>query len=441
MIKAVTTILGLILLLNTAISLRAQTNPAETAEIEAVRRQEAIQLLHMKLLDAQALHKAGRFVEGAKAYEDAWALFPRVGLAGGDVELDKKAVVAGLVDVRLKLAEDARRSGNFMEADAQVRRALKVDPQNAIALNFKLQNDRAIAQTRGNVPSAEVMARVPEVQNEKIQTGTLVQDGKVLYEMGKLDDADLKLRLALQQDPTSTGAKYYLELIKEQRYALESRKRDLSARDALVEVEKAWNPVVKRDQLPFPNPALRNPQVHTSPQRQVMMDKLNTIQLNEVGYDGLPLVEVLKDLRDQSTNRDKDKNGLNFMIDSHSDAGSGLAAVPQDPNAPAITVEATIPNVDISQAIVKIVPPLRNLRLVDVLEAVVSASDQPIRYELRDYAVVFAPKAASPVQLHYRTFKVDPNTFMQGLESIVALSLGSSIGQSGGGGGGGGGAE
>ena len=438
MIRAVVTSLGIILLCNTA-TILAQPTAAEVAEEEAVRRQEAIKLLHIKLVEGQQFQKQGRIIEATKSYEDAWALFPRVGLAGPNVEAEKKAVVDGLVTVHLQLAEQARRRGDLTEADAQVKSALRADPQNPAALAFKLQNDKQLIASRGAVPSAETVARVPEIQNEKVTAGTLAQDGKMLFEMGHIDEAEAKLKQALNIDPENRAAVYYLNLIRDQRFDRELKAKEIVSRDAIVEVEKSWTPSHKRDQLPFPNPYSGTNLVHTSPQRQEIISKLNTIRMNEVGYDRLPLVEVLKQLTDESIKRDPDKLGLNFMVNPHSDA---LApAVPTDPNAPPVVVEQTTPAIDISTIVVNLTPPLRNLRLADVLEAVVTAADQPIRYEIRDYAIVFGPRAAETTPLYTRRFKVDPNTFLQGLESVSTLGLGDTIGSGNGGRGGGGGSQ
>src|SRR5687767_1888523 len=113
MIRAVATSLGLILLFNTASLLAQSLAPEVAAEEEAVRREEAIRLLHMKLGEAQTLQKQGRIAEASRTYSEAYNLFPRVGLAGRDVEAVKRAVVQGLVTVHLQLAEQARRAGDL----------------------------------------------------------------------------------------------------------------------------------------------------------------------------------------------------------------------------------------------------------------------------------------------------------------------------------------
>ena len=47
----------------------------------------------------------------------------------------------------------------------------------------------------------------------KATAGGLVQDGKLLYEMGKRGEAEAKLKAALALDPENGVAKYYLGLV------------------------------------------------------------------------------------------------------------------------------------------------------------------------------------------------------------------------------------
>ncbi len=65
----------------------------------------------------------------------------------------------------------------------------------------------------------------------------LVQDGKLLYEMGKLNEAEAKLVQASDQEPINQTAAYYLNLVEQA-----MRQREAVAKSKLVEVEKAWNP-------------------------------------------------------------------------------------------------------------------------------------------------------------------------------------------------------
>ncbi len=62
----------------------------------------------------------------------------------------------------------------------------------------------------------------------KSKAGSLVQDGKLLYEMGKFDDAEAKLNAALVLNPDNQAAHYYLALIEQSRQARTSGGRKLT---------------------------------------------------------------------------------------------------------------------------------------------------------------------------------------------------------------------
>ena len=74
----------------------------------------------------------------------------------------------------------------------------------------------------------------------------------MLIEMGKLDEAEATLLKAVRRNPEDRNAFYYLSVIKEARYAQEARKREISAKDALIQVEKSWNVPISREQIGQP---------------------------------------------------------------------------------------------------------------------------------------------------------------------------------------------
>ncbi len=81
---------------------------------------------------------------------------------------------------------------------------------------------------------------------------------------------------------------------------------------------------------------------------------------------------------------------------------------------------------------------MTDVRLADVLDAICEVADHPIKYSIEDYAIVFSAKGAETPMLYSRHFRVDPNTFYQGLQSVSALSFGENNNSSGGSGGSGG---
>jgi beta-lactamase regulating signal transducer with metallopeptidase domain/Flp pilus assembly secretin CpaC len=123
---------------------------------------------------------------------------------------------------------------------------------------------------------------IPSMATNAAESGKLVQDGKLLYEMGRFEEANVKLNQALKLDPNSKGALFYLSLTKQ---AINGRKgldRAARAGDATVEVSKAWSPKAGYG-LPVPNPYAVNTNVHTSassdpntPQLEMRVFKVDT---------------------------------------------------------------------------------------------------------------------------------------------------------------------
>lgn len=452
MIKAVTTTLILIVLLGAVPVAKAQSQAAQAAGEEAVRRQADTIQLRKTLFEAATARKKGDLPRAAKLYEDAYQTSQRIGVG---IEKETDELMAGFAGVHLDLAKQAQQRGDFDAAESQVIRVLKVDPKNLSAQKFKADNDKRLEERAGRVPSAAVVASIPENKAKRVHTSTMVQDARVLIEMGKLDEAEAKLKQAVKEDPEHRAAFYYLNFIKEQRYAQEARKREIMSKDQLLQVEQSWVLPTQRELLPNANPFAHTNRVYTSPYRQGINQKLERIVLDEWSVPSdIPLSEVLKELSTEAKKRDPEGRGLNFLVSSHLDkpapqvqpggidplTGAPVAASGND--APTIIEDFTV----------KIDPPLRKVRLSDILDAIVKVAKPPqgqnqgvsVKYSVEDYAVVFSQRTDEAEQLFTRTFKVNPNTFRQGLEGMSYSSSpfsgagGGGLGGGAGGGGGGG---
>src|SRR5262245_15900079 len=100
------------LMLLLAPALLAQTpTPADlqTSIDEVVRREAYTVDLRKKLADAQTAQKKGDHFEAAKLYTDCVGLTKKIGTPIPE----QKAVLAGLITVRLQLAEQAQRRADF----------------------------------------------------------------------------------------------------------------------------------------------------------------------------------------------------------------------------------------------------------------------------------------------------------------------------------------
>ncbi len=417
-------------------------SPTGQAVHEAVLRQANTILLRQKIEDARNAQAAGDIDAATKDYEDAYTL---VQMIGSGIDTETAETISGLVATHLELAHADQRAGHLREADAQVTRALKVDPTNPAALAFKKQNDALIASMAGRMPDQATMEQIPAIMSDKTESATLVQDGKLLYESGKFDEAEVRFDQALQLDPDNRAAFYYMNLLKQADFDRQAHQHDEIYQDKMVQVEKAWTPKVGIG-LPVPNPYVTNTDVHTSAGAEAIYNKLDSIRINSVAWqDGLPLSEVIRYLEEQSKLRDPEKVGINFIFNPN------VSAPPENPTAfqpgaPTPIGANGLPETQGAQPVETTVDPtsitiklsLDNVRLQDLLDAIVLVSDHPIQYSVEDYAIVFSakPNGPTPPTLEMRVFNVDPNTFYQGLQSVSAFVFGSANNSSSGGAGG-----
>ncbi len=182
MMKAATFPIALVILLGAAPVRSAEPPPTQTAVDEAVYRQANRILLRQKLVDARAAQERRALATAAKLYDEAWDLVQQI---GSGVDAEREQTVAGLATVRLELAREAQRHGDYSEARKQVADVLRVDPTNAAAIEFNRGNEKLLAEQRGTIPSPEVTAQVPSIIEERVKASTLVHDGKLLLRNGQ----------------------------------------------------------------------------------------------------------------------------------------------------------------------------------------------------------------------------------------------------------------
>jgi len=422
-----------------AVTIPAQRADTDVAVAESVRR-EALKIdLRSRLVEADAAQKRGALAESARLYTDALNLVRKI---GSGVDAEHRQAVEGNTAVRTILAEQARAATDYAAADDHYAAILRDDPKNERVIELRRANDRNRVANEGRRPSDDAIATLPGIYTNRVQAATLVQDGKLFFEADKLNESEAKLRQALRLDPGNDAARHYLSLIQNRRYTLASKNGEEIRRDKVIEVEQAWNTAVKRD-LSIPNQHFQTNLVHTSRARQMINLKLDSIRFDELSYDGLPLASVIESLSKDAKNRDPNKRGLNFIVNNNTDP---LPPPPPtvDPGTGLPVPAAEADSADLGAITIRIMPGLADLTLRQALDAIVKVADRPIKYSIEDYAVVFSLRTAEPVPLHTRWFKIDPNTFLQGMQGVGAIEFdtgGSSQSGTGGGGGGGGGSR
>ncbi|MCX6923938.1 MAG: hypothetical protein NT154_12130, partial [Verrucomicrobia bacterium] len=100
-------------------------------------------------------------------------------------------------------------------------------------------------------------------------------------------------------------------------------------------------------------------------------------------------------------------------------AGQSTSAALLGPDAKPLPT-GSAGQVDLNAVTIRINPPLTNIRLADVLDAIVKVADQPIKYSIEDYAIVFSARDPKAIPLYVRSFKVDPNTLVRNLAAEKA---------------------
>ena len=163
--------------------------------------------------------------------------------------------------------------------------------------------------------------------------------------------------------------------------------------------------------------------VYTSLDHKALLDKLNNIHL-DVSYENEPLSEVLRDLGKQSG------GGINFIFNPNVDPKvidptTGIPMIVDsghriDP-ATGLPVKTDTSGQVADWNRIHIKLTLQDAGLQDVLNAICLTSDQPIKYSVEDYGVVFSAKNTNAFY-EMRTFKVNPYVFYSNLKNNVAYN-------------------
>ncbi len=232
-----------------------------------------------------------------------------------------------------------------------------------VASGGTMPEARAIEGQRGALPSAQALDRAKQIREQDIQTSQTIQDGKLLYQLGRAEEAETKFNEALSQDPSNQSALYYLSLAKQTQNHQLADARNVTSMDRMVQVEKGWGDKDARLRL--------------------RPEKLNSIIFDKVPFTRLPLNEVVRLLAQQTLRRDIDQEGVNFILNR----------------------SAT--DKDLSEVTVSLAPGITNASLKDLLEAIVKGADHPISYRMLDQGVEFSFQDSTNSQLIPPPSKVD----------------------------------
>ncbi|HTG44579.1 MAG TPA: hypothetical protein VK633_08610, partial [Verrucomicrobiae bacterium] len=218
-----------------------------------------------------------------------------------------------------------------------------------------------------------------------------IEEARLLIEAGKLEEAEAKLRRLLAKNPDDRAARYYFSMAQQKRKAgKEGEKSESSNRfGSLPSVQKSG--------------------------RQAIVDKLRSIVLPRWSVaEATKLSDVIRELHQEVVARDPKKTGINFVISSWS----------EDLTDPVTGRKTERRSNKVEDFVLTAGRPLENAPVWDVLQKITETAHPPggegeaLRFSVEDYAVMFW-LAPAEERLRTRTFKLNPNVFLQGIESIT----------------------
>lgn len=152
--------------------------------------------------------------------------------------------------------------------------------------------------------------------------------------------------------------------------------------------------------------------------------KLEQIVFNDVQFDNLPLAHVIQTLIDQARKHDPEGVGVNILLNQFFTEPRGTVIDP----ATGLPMPGATPSesIDLGALTVRIMPPIRNVRLIDVLDAIVKLAERPIKYSIEDYGVLItqATKLPGTTVLQTQTFQITPpENFYKGIQSAFGIDV------------------
>ncbi len=155
--------------------------------------------------------------------------------------------------------------------------------------------------------------------------------------------------------------------------------------------------------------------------REVIQLKLQDIIIAQVPpYDGIPLAEVIRSLHDEAQKWDSTKRGINFILNPNPGPQPPPSVVDPATGLPMPPPEA----IDVGSITIRWTLPLKDVRMIDVLDLIKKVAEKPITYTIEDYGVVFSLESARRAMgpMVSRTFVVgQPELFFKGMEAAFGI--------------------
>ncbi|MGL5017811.1 MAG: Amuc_1098 family type IV pilus outer membrane protein [Luteolibacter sp.] len=347
------------------------------ASSELSRRRLAIDEAQELLRKGDEAYTAGRYGQAVEAYAGARELIPDAPVTA---EL-RAAATERYAQASVEQARVLARNGDVAGARAAVDKVLlpSVAPNHPGAVNYLGQLDDPI---RTN-PAANA-AHTQDVDSVR----RLLYTAEGAFNLGKLDEANLRYSDVLRIDPTNSAARRGMERVASAKSDYQKSAYDHARAEMLNQVESQWELQVPSVDLEASMP---DPGAELSSANFVSVkDKLDRIIIPKVALDQTSLSEAIDFLRIRANENDKleldpARRGINFTVS----LGASDSPVAQKINAARFDLQLT--NVPLSQI----------LTYIGQMTGTTFATDE--------FAVIITPIGSSSPDLISRTYRVPPD--------------------------------
>lgn len=323
-------------------------------------------------------YQAGKWKDAVAAYSGARDLIPD---APATREL-RSSATQRFAQASVERAREQSRHGDVAGAKETVDLVLakSVAPENPGALQMRAELDDPIRTNPAL--TKEHAADVEEVR-------LLLYKADGAYNSGQFDQAERVYQDVLRTDPTNTAARRGMERTAQARTAYYRAAGDHTRAEMLSQVDAAWELAVPPTLEDVPAAGIGGGENTAAKSRIYIGQKLDTIVLASVDFDGVTLTEAIDYLRAQSIQLDvleldESRRGINFVIEFGADPAKAAALRAQ-----------------------KITLQLRNVPLSQVLKHLCEMTHTS--YSAQEWAVTLRPEGADVGDLTSRVFTVPPD--------------------------------
>ncbi|MCB1226159.1 MAG: tetratricopeptide repeat protein, partial [Verrucomicrobiales bacterium] len=276
------------------------------AEAEVQRRQTLIQDATGRIQEGHLLLEHEKFAEAVTAFSEAYSSLPEAPLTESARDAAREGFAAASVARARELAKEARYAEANQLLDAVL--APGMYPGYEAAVEFRKQ----LAD-----PDRYPPALTPQHIEATQQVTHWLTMAQSHFELGDYDAANQDYLKVLRIDPTNTAARRGMEVVEQKKAEYYASARDQTRATMLNQVNRKWEDGIPPDLAT--TTALEQGRIASlkteETRRDLLVQKLRTLVIPSVDFQGASLEEIMEFLRVRSRDVDPEGRGVDFILD------------------------------------------------------------------------------------------------------------------------------